>query len=240
MDTKTNSAIILNSIILQAYQNENKLIKDVWKDVFQIDLKYGYLLEKSIISCLDSLNDEFEFFKKDMEETNFSKELYINEISNLQKSLIVPTGINGDWEQRKKQITNVHFKIFDFCSEILPTNEEQIDSNDIKELKKLISELEDFIEKNSLPKDLKRILEQHISKIKVALYTYNINGINVFDEVLQSAYGEVIKNKNIFSDDSNNKVKEKIAKVWSHIQKIYKIVKGTEQLCIDFNNIQGL
>jgi len=237
MENKTNSAIRLNKIIQNAYKNDNKIIVDVWKNIFDIKESNKHNLEMAIIKCLNNLNDEFELFKQNMSKTSFSENLYKNEITRLQNNLIVPTGINGDWQPRKQQITDVQFKILDFCSEILLNDEMPINDEEIEELKKLLEELEDFIENNSLPTDLNNIIKNHISKIKTALYSYNIKGANVFDEVLQSAYGEIIKNPDLFKTKSNEEVKNKLAKLWSKTQTIYKTAKSIEQVTIDFNNV---
>lgn len=189
MENKTNSAIRLNNIIYNAYNDSNKSTIDVWKNVFKINESNKHAKEIAVIDCLNDLNNEFELFKVKMKETNFSENLYKKEMTQLQQHLIVPTGINGDWQPRKQQISDVQFKILDFCSEILPNDEILINNEEIEELKKLLDELEDFIENNSLPMDLNNIIKKHISKVKTALYSYNIKGANVFDEVLQSAYG---------------------------------------------------
>ena len=171
-----------------------------------------------------------------MSKTNFSENLYKNEITLLQNNLIVLTGINGDWQPRKQQITDVQFKILDFCSEILPNDEISINNEEIEELKKLLDELEDFIENNSLPADLNNIIKKHISKIKTALYSYNIKGTNVFDEVLDLARGEIMKNHNLFTDKSNEVFKNKLSIIWSKVQNIYTKGKNIEQIYIDYKS----
>jgi hypothetical protein len=237
MNDKTNSAIRLNKIVHSAYNNESKMIVDVWRSIFNIDEPNKHSTEMAVIECLNNLNDEFELFKQKMDETSFSENLYKNEITQLQHLLIVPTGINGDWKSRQQNITNVQFKILDFCSEILATDEIPINDEEIEELKKLLNELENFIENNSLPKDLNTIIKKHISKIKTALYLYNIKGASVFDEVLQSAYGEVIKNPEFFTNKSNKETKNMLFKVWSKIQKVHKTTKSIYEIYIDFDNI---
>ena len=237
MENKTNSAIRLNNVIRNAYKNESKSIVDMWKNIFNINEPNKHSIEIAVIDCLNNLNDEFELFKQKMDETDFSENLYKKEITQLQHHLIVPTGINGDWKPRKQAITDVQFKILDFCSEILPNDEIPINDEEIEELKKLLDELEDFIKNNSLPTDLNNIIKKHISKIKTALYSYNIKGANVFDEVLESAYGEVVKNPNLFGIKSNEEIKSKLSKIWSKVQIVYKTAKGIEQVTIDFNNI---
>lgn len=237
MENKTNSAIRLNKIIQKAYKNDNKIIADVWKNIFDINESNKHFTEMAVIDCLNNLNDEFELFKVKMKETDFSENLYKNEITQLQNNLIVPTGINGDWQPRKQQITDVQFKILDFCSEILPNDEISINNEEIEELKKLLDELEDFIENNSLPADLNNIIKKHISKIKTALYSYNIKGTNVFDEVLDLARGEIMKNHNLFTDKSNEVFKNKLSIIWSKVQNIYTKGKNIEQIYIDYNNV---
>lgn len=240
MENKTNSAIRLNKIIQKAYKNDSKIIADVWKNIFDIKESSKHNQEITIIDCLNNLNDEFELFKQNMNNTNFSENLYKNEIKQLQNNLIVPTGINGDWQSRKRNITDVQLKILDFCSEILPNDEIPINNEEIEELKRLLNELENFVKNNSLPTDLNNIMKKHISKLKTALYSYEIKGANVFDEVLQSAYGEVIKNPDLFKTKSNEEVKNKLAKLWSKTQTIYKTAKKVEQVSIDFNNVTNL
>ncbi|OHE10005.1 MAG: hypothetical protein A2513_07855 [Sulfurimonas sp. RIFOXYD12_FULL_33_39] len=237
MENKTNSAIRLNKIVHSAYNNDSKIIVDVWKSIFNIDEPNKHSTEVAVMECLNNLNDEFELFKQKMDKTGFSKKLYESEIKQLQNHLIVLTGINGDWQSRKQKITDVQFKILDFCSEILPNDEIPINDEEIEELKKLLDELEDFIENNSLPTDLNSIIKKHILKIKTALYSYNIKGANVFDEVLQSAYGEVIKNHDLFANKLNTEIKNKLSKVWIRVQTVYKTAKNAEQVYIDFTNI---
>lgn len=237
MENKINSAIRLTTIIQKAYNSESKSTLEVWKNIFAIDDSNKHNIEMAVIQCLNNLNDEFELFKQKMDETNFSEELYKIEITQLQHQLIVPTAINGDWKPRQQKITDVQFKILAFCTEILPTDEIPINEDDIEELKNLLDELINFIENNSLPNDLKYIIKKHISKIKTALYSYNIKGANIFDDVLQSAYGEVIKNPDLFSDKSNEKVKNKLSQVWGKIQKVHKTAKNVEKVYIDFSNM---
>ncbi len=237
MENKTNSAIRLNKIIQNAYKNDNKIIVDVWRNIFNINESNKHNLEIAIIECLNNLNDEFELFKQNMSKTTFSENLFKNEITQLQNNLIIPTGINGDWQPRKQLITNVQFKILDFCSEILPNDEIAINDKEIEELKNLLNELENFIENNSLPTDLNNIVKKHIYKLKTALYSYNIKGASVFDEVLESAYGEIIKNPDLFTTKSNEEVKSKLSKTWSKVQMVYKTAKKVEQVYIDFNNV---
>lgn len=236
MVNKTNTAFRIKNIIKKAYDNKSKSSLDVWKNVFSINEKDVYTTKISILFCLNNLKEEFEIFKNEMLTTSFSQDLYEKEINQLQNLLIDPSSsLNGDWQPRQKQITEVQFKILDFCSEILPKDEIIINDEDISKLTKLITDLEEFINSNELPKDINKLIKKHLLKIKNALYSYEIKGVEVFDEVLESAYGEIIKNPTIFKNHS--KLLNKLSDTWTFAQEVYKKVNKTHNTYIDLNNI---
>ena len=127
------------------------------------------------------------------------------------------------WQSMKQQITPEVPIALGFCSEILPNEESLINEDDLGELKKMAADLRKSLSESTLPEYTQSIIEKHIVKIEEALAKYRAVGAKAFEEVMQSAYGEVIANEQAFKEAKGSPELGKLSSMW---QKTKSILDG--------------
>lgn len=219
MSENKNSALRIKTILTQASKIPNKAVTEVWRDIFNIEAKDGNKLNFEVSRCLNLLHDEVEVLRDLMGKTNYSHNLYDPSLNRINQIIGVHT-ITSKWESYKKQITPEVILCLGFCSEILPPDEKEIPEGELKEIIELVHSLESSIVDSSLPSYVRRIISKHIDNITQALESYTVVGARAFNDVVQSAYGEVIDNAAIFEEAKESSEVRRLAKIWQKVKVI--------------------
>lgn len=220
MTIKINSAHRVHKVLANAAnRNQNQPTGNVWAQVFNIDEPDETRRNFEISRCLNQLYDEINLFEKLMRETDFSEELYKPYLDRARQA-IIPHGISNGWNSYCPNLSPDTILSLKFCEEILPEEEHAVDQKDIEEIEELVKDLESALTDSTLPMHLKRIIEKHILKIREALYSYNIIGAKAMTEVVQSAYGEVFQNQNLFESEKGAEPIIKLSKVWQKVKQV--------------------
>lgn len=223
MPQNINSAYRIREILNEAKKkHDNTPVHEVWADIFQIADTVQSRKNFAISRCLADLHDEVELIRSEMMKLDFSDNLYSASLDKCNAVFAVQT-IMTSWQSPKKQISPEVEIALGFCSEILPDEEMLIDEKSIDELKKMASELKASLGSSKLPAYTKNIIEKHLAKIEEALTKYKAVGAKALDEVMQSAYGEVIANETVFEEASGSKELRKLSAMW---QKTKTILDG--------------
>jgi hypothetical protein len=223
MTIRINSAYRVHKVLANAAKkNQNQPTGNVWAQVFNIEEPDETRRNFEISRCLNQLYDEINIFEKLMGETEFSEELYKPYLDRARQA-IIPHGISNGWNSYCPNLSPDTILSLKFCEEILPEEELAVDQNDIEEIEELVKDLETTLKDSPLPIHLKRIIEKHIVKIREAMYSYNIIGAKAMTDVVQSAYGEVFQNQNLFESEKSSEPIIKLSKVW---QKVKQVAEG--------------
>lgn len=225
MSRRINTASRIYHVLQNAVnQHTNQATAQVWAQVFGIDEPDETRRNFEISRCLNQLYGEIDVLERLMDDTEFSQSLYLPYL-NKARSAIVPHGITAGWNSYNTHLSPDTLLSLRFCIEILSEEELAIDQNEIKEIQELTTTLEKLLEESRLPITLKRIIENHITKIREALYSYPIIGSKAMSEVVKSAYGEVIENQEIFAAAKNSESVKVLSKVW---QKVKDVADGAK------------
>lgn len=214
MAKNINSASRILSIIDSVKAKSDATpVHDVWGEVFSIENKDRSRKTFAVSRCLADLHDEVEFVRSEMTRLGYSENLY-NTTLNKCNALFAVQALMSKWQSMKQQITPEVPIALGFCSEILPNEEDPIDEDSLDDLKRMAADLREALSGSKLPKYTQNIIDKHITKIEEALAKYRAVGAKAFEEVLQSAYGEVIANEQAFKEAKGSAELGKLSAMW--------------------------
>ncbi|WP_236450770.1 hypothetical protein [Stutzerimonas stutzeri] len=190
-----NSAYRVRSVLKQAQAaSEAKAVVDVWADILGPKSLEPNKKQFAVSRFLSDLHDEVELIKELMDETGFTDSLYTGTLTRCNNALAVQH-LNSQWVNVKKQITSEMLVVLGFCSEILPSEETEIDQNQLQELASVVQELRDLLADSGLGITSRRVIEKHVAKIEEALGKYKAVGARGLQDALQSVIGEAVMNE---------------------------------------------
>ena len=237
MPKNINSAYRIREILNKVKSKQDKTpAHEVWAEVFSIEESDQNRKNVSISRCLADLHDEVELVRSEMLNLGFSENLYNSSLIKCNAVFAVQA-IMGQWQGLKQQITPEVPVALGFCSEILPNEEELIDEASLDELKKMATDLRSCLAKSTLPPYTKNIIEKHLNKIDDAILKYKVVGAKALNEVMQSAYGEVIASELVFVEARESEEMGKLSAMW---QKTKSVLDGVVDTNKRIGAMQGM
>ena len=237
MPKNINSAYRIREILNAAKGKQDKTpVHEVWADIFQIEEKDQHKKNFAISRCLADLHDEVELVRSEMIKLGFSDNLYASSLNKCNSVFAVQT-VMGQWQSPKQQITPEVPIVLGFCSEILPNEEDLVDKENLDELKRMASDLRECLNTSELPTYTKSIIEKHLGKIEEAITKYKAVGAKALEEVMQSAYGEVVANETVFEEARGSEELGKLSAMW---QKTKSVLDGVVSINKRLGACQGM
>lgn len=237
MPKNINSAYRIKEILDTVSKvSDKKPMHEVWAEVFSINEKDQHKKNFSISRCLADLHDEVELVRSEMLKLGYSEFLY-NSSLNKCNTIFAVQSVMGSWRELKQHLTPEVPVSLGFCSEILPNEEGLIDEASLEDIKKMASELREFLINSTLPPRTKNIIEKHLNKIEEAISVYKAVGAKVFEDVLQSAYGEVIANETVFEEAKGSEEFSRLSQLW---QKTKSVLDGVACVNERLGSMQGM
>lgn len=237
MPKNINSAFRILEILNQVFAKpDTPPVHQIWADVFSIDEADQSRKNFSVSRCLADLHDEVELVRSEMLKLGYSENLFTPSLNNCNSAFAVQA-IMGPWKTQKQYITPEVRTAIGFCSEILPNEEDAIDDASLDELKSMASDLRKHLTNSNLPPYTKNIIEKHLSKIEEAITKYKVVGAKALEEVMQSAYGEVISNETVFEEAKGSKELRILSTIW---QKTKSALDGAVSTNSRIEAMQGM
>lgn len=220
MAVHINSAYRVREVLKMISKKPDKTpCHEVWAEVFKIEESDLSRKNFRISRCLADLHDEVELVRSEMLKLEYSPELYASSLNSCN-SIFAVQQVTGQIVSLKQNIKPEVLITLGFCSEILPNEEELIDVTNLDELAKMATELKAKLASSTLPQYTISIIEKHLNKIEEAISKYRAVGSKAFSEVIQSAYGEVIDNGDIFKESKDTPEVQGLANMWQKAQTV--------------------
>lgn len=227
MPKNINAAARVKDLLLKVQSQPNKNVGELWAELFNISEKDQNRRNFEVSRCLNLLHEEIELVRSQMAQTNFSENLYVP-LLDRANGVVGVQNIPGTWDSYKGNITPELILCLGFCSEILDSEEYEISEEDIAEILELLRPLEERLQETDLPPYTTKIIKKHIEKIKGAIHSYPIVGAKVLNEVVQSAYGEVVDNIAVFEESKETEEVRTLSKVWKKVKSVSDAASSME------------
>ena len=105
MTIKINAAYRVKAILEKSKQQPNRNVGEHWADIFGINENIANTRNVEVSRCLSQLHDEIGIIKQQMDNTDFSDDLYSSYL-NIASHVVGVQNISGNWDSYKSQISN--------------------------------------------------------------------------------------------------------------------------------------
>jgi hypothetical protein len=237
--THTNSASRILSILKQAHEHEDaKKAFQVWADVFDIHENNQNKKNMEITRCLSLMHDEIELIQEEMELASYDEfqcRLLLNSVYNV----LSVQSLMGQWNALKPQLTREVFLCLGYCRQILPDEEDTVDSQDVEEIYELISTLKSQLKDSSLPKFTQKMIQSHINGILKALHNYKILGASSLQSAMNSVVGELVVNEDVIMEAKDSEEFSTLVKIVKKVNSVTDTVVKAEKVLSSGAKIAG-
>lgn len=196
---------------------ENTQILSAWASALQIEEPDTSRQARLVSERLAALSKELDLIREGMRHGDFSSHLYTKALAAFDAAFS-PMYLSSNWNHVRQQLKPEHMLALQFCAEILPDEEDEIPQADLDEITSLLAELEELAaNSDELPVQLRRLIENQVTEIRIALASYEIAGAKVLREAVRSSYGELVEAKDVIAEHKNSPEISKLAEVWRKV-----------------------
>lgn len=217
MPKNLNSATRLRHILIQAESiHDNTPVVDAWASIFGITESNQSKKSVFVSSNIRLMLDELENVRSQMRSTEFSEELYSPSLSQIENTLSM-TILGGHWSQIKQHLRPETLCSLAYCTEILPSEEDQISQDDIEAIRTLLDELRSSLVDAQVPDRLKKLIEAHIKLIETALSEYQIIGERALRQAIRAGIGGIAEVQNIIRENNSAPIIRTLGELWKKV-----------------------
>jgi len=230
MPQNINSASRLVTLLraIPSYPDNTQTL-EVWAKLFQVIDNNRNKTSNAVAERLGAMYRELEVVRELMQKANYSEKLYapsIARVENAISTLLLP----GTWNQARQHLTAETFVALEFCGEILPSEETQIASAELDEIKARIDELAASLADSQLPLRLRTLIEHHVDLIRRALAEYPISGAKALRQAARTALGELIELKETVEANRDAPEINNLGVVWKKVNEAADLALKAEKL----------
>ncbi len=222
--------VILKAAAIQPDQTK---ISDVWANAFKIEIKASTKRDLEVVENLGLLHNQFEDTQRLIAQTDYSEELYQSSFNRIEKVLSVQS-LSSHWSGLKNHLAPDTLLAINWLSEVLPNEENSIDSDFVKEIEKQLSQLSKSLEGDDVPLSLKIFVERQIEIIEKALRQHGIMGTKALRDAMYQGYSNSHENEN---ENENIVAEHEQSKQLSALGKVWKQIKNAPGVIVKSNKV---
>lgn len=217
MPKNLNSATRLRHILIQAESiHDNTPVVDAWASIFGITEPNQSKKSSFVSSNIRLMLDELESVRSQMKHMDFSEELYLPALSQIENTLSIMY-LGSSWNQVKQYLRPETLCSLAYCTEILPDEESQISQDDMEAIQTLLDQLRSSLADSQVPDRLKKLIEAHIKLIETALSEYQIIGERALRQAIRSGIGGIAEVQNIIRENNSAPIIRTLGELWKKV-----------------------
>lgn len=219
MTTKenNNSASRAKRLLFNALQQNEKIsVLEAWANVLSPN-HVENIDHFEIVKLINALREEIKATKAEVEKLKLPTTLYDNYIEKALKATQVDN-LNSAWANYRQYITQEVLLCLGFCAFIFEKDEFLFDDNDISEIEKLVSELEEKLKSGNIDPLLKFFISEQINTLRYSLNEYKIKGAKSFKSVYIAGIGQIVENEELIRSKAGASEINFLKQIWEKIK----------------------
>jgi hypothetical protein len=211
---------VLNIIsAAQAYRNQNDKAIDAWAHVLQVDSPDAIMRRMETISLLRLIYLETERGRALMGSIQLSRDLYDDAFSAVNRTLDVELFPHA-WQSVIGLLTPTALNALKICSELLPTEGEEIAATSLEHISKLVAELRTDLASGNVPRALREYLDQQLTIIERAIRSYPIVGNVAFTQAVSESLTVAYTNKTTAKEHASSVQVRRFTDIWREVLEV--------------------
>jgi hypothetical protein len=168
---------------------------DSWGHIFAIDEPDGYRKVFRVAERLCVLNDELERLEATLvADGSFEAELHAGPLQFARRA-ISPSVLHGNIDHAKSMISTEVRIPFRYMVAALPAEDREFDGDELADLLKLITQLQEVVSLSTLPAHIVEIVKSHIALLLRGIAHYPIQGPLALKQALKHMAAEYFANE---------------------------------------------
>jgi len=229
MAKRNNSAqrmlVILNAAVAQP---DGDTISDVWAKSFNLGIEKTTKRDLEVVESLGILYGQFEITKSLIAQTDYSEELYRKSFNRIDGVLSIQN-LSSQWTGLKHNLAPETLLAINWLSEVLPDEENSVDSDFVKGIEEQLLQLKKSLEVDNVPLSLKIFVERQIEIIEKAFRQHGVMGTKALRDALYQGYSNSHENDSIVTEYEQSNELSILGKVWNQIKNIPGVVIKTNK-----------
>jgi hypothetical protein len=209
-------------------------VQGAWSALLGLDQLHGHELQTATSEALNDLRSEIELVQEELRSMRVPDDLIRLPI-NSALELTSPASWRGAWKAHRETHLRAEVLVaWGWVTWLLPSEEDEISPEDIKELETQLKELEAAANDEGVPDQLRRFIFRQATRIRTALTRYTTKGQAPLKEAFQHGLGEVVTERKVLtaadtSAPAAKKAMEKLVRCWATVAKFTSDVKSMDE-----------
>jgi hypothetical protein len=219
IDTNTNSASRIYDILKKASQEgDNQQTFQAWSNVLGIQLSDVVSDSFKVSEAIALIRNELDLVEAEMDSTRFSDFLFKPYLNSCRQALQV-TNLSVGWSSFRSHLSAETLLCLQYCSEIIPRNDQLVEAAELEELLQSVHELSCKLQESNLSPTIKELIKKHLSLIYAAIHKYPISGTRALRDGLRAGMNEIVEDQEIIRANSNEDEVSSLINLWGRFKK---------------------
>lgn len=215
-NTATRLLAILDQVVLQRQNTPTFL---TWSTVFKITESEKTKEIFAVSDRLQAMHSEIENLERKFQSNPQIRIGVYTDAIKTAKDLVSPIHLNADWNVTQQMALRIYTP-FQHYAVMLPHEEDELTNEEIDEIKDLIKNLKDAVDKSELKEILLDLIRKHIQLLESSLSLYPISGISSFKKSMRVAAIDLLEAQNILESNSETDEVGYLFKAWGLLQRL--------------------
>lgn len=194
----------------------------VWSHAFALDTDNDSF---QVAELLRKLSRELQATESALEAMEVPPHLYKNAVNAL-RPMLAASNLSQHWSVVVGATAAHHVMAFRWAAYILPDEVNQVDTEDLNELKQLLADFEAVLADATLPPHLLAYLSDQLATMKAAIAAVTVSGATDIKAAVRKAVADAHFNEDDLKAEASVVEPEKVKEVKSRFSRLFK--KGAE------------
>lgn len=195
---KNNTASrMLGALTTALALSDDSPVTDVWAYVFGLEVDptlSKFASAHRVARTLSLMQEELVLLRDQLKRAQILEGLWSDPLAQIEGAISVHQ-LSAPWTVGKAYLRPETLLALRFISEMLPNDEDDIDSNELLKLLDDVKSLQALIAHTTLPDSLRQLIARHLEDILRAIDRYKVIGAKAFKPPLDSSMADVYRAK---------------------------------------------
>lgn len=225
-------------LIRAAARTEDVMTIDVWSSVFGLEEESKFSISHRVASRLNLLYEELQLLVEQLRRSGAPERLWVGHLNSVLGAISVHQ-LSSPWGSGKSFLKPETLVALEFCSQLLPNDEDDIDEEELLQLSGEVNSLLKLLEASTLPESLRHVIVRNLNDIRLAIEHYRLIGAKAFKPPLDSSMADVYRAKDQIRENAQTPEISSFRAILETLDRLASAVGNYEKVVGIANRVGG-
>jgi hypothetical protein len=229
LNTNPAGKLVLVLERIRATKPQDNLSYSAWCQIFETPNEPVFFTTRKLENLIGLISTVYE----QMNRADYPKDFYDASIMDLHKIISSSAkNLSNGWSEIQPKVSDDKLGVLKACAAILDRNpiEKSYTPEQLNDLEEKTKELIQFVEKTSLPNEVKERFMNLLHQIIDAIVEYRVFGVDFLVDRYTQGVGELAVMYQVFEATGNEESRTKIMEYLKNMATVIAVVKGMKEL----------